>query len=558
MSSDILKKSLKRFTVSELPLIYSTAKRLKIPDTLNTYISRYGNEKINWVETLLLLIGNITSGRKPLYKLSQWVETIHPNILGTKPLDPVIFNDDRFGRALDKLYISDRASLMIEIVKNMIQAVDLKLNRIHNDSTSVKAYGKISGRTKNGFHLAYGHSKDHRPDLKQLIFTLSITSDGAVPIHYKTYPGNRADDTVHIETWTMISQIIEKRDFIYIADSKVCTAKQLSYITGQGGRVVTIMPKTWKETAEFNDKLRKRMKKKKRVWRNQIPEQPNMYENIYLFSEKYFSNKEKYRIYWYYSSQKAELDYQNREGRLLKAENELGSLMLKINKRDLKENEAIEQKTEGILKQYKVKEYLSVTISAVKQSEYIQIGRGRPGPTTKYRKIVETIYTLQWERNTRRLKQEKNTDGIFPLLSTDKSLSGRQAIKYYKHQPKLEKRFMQFKSIHNAAPLFFKKIERVESIMFLFFISIMIQAVIEREVRKNMKEKEIKSLDIYPENRPAFRPTTSKILDNFENVYYYQINSDGKVVEEYRDDLNDVQQQLLSLLNISKEKYWPK
>ena len=65
----------------------------------------------------------------------------------------------------------------------------------------MKAYGEIPGRIKTGLKLARGKSKDYRPDLKQLVFTLSVSSDGAVPVHYKMYPGNRSDDTTHIETW---------------------------------------------------------------------------------------------------------------------------------------------------------------------------------------------------------------------------------------------------------------------------------------------------------------------------------------------------------------------
>ena len=74
----------------------------------------------------------------------------------------------------------------------------------------MKAYGKILGKTKAGVELLRGHNKDHRPDLKQLIFNLTISMDGGVPIHCKTYSGNRTDDTIHIETWdngTKISEI---------------------------------------------------------------------------------------------------------------------------------------------------------------------------------------------------------------------------------------------------------------------------------------------------------------------------------------------------------------
>jgi transposase len=49
-------------------------------------------------------------------------------------------------------------------------------------------------------------------------------------------------------------------------------------------------------------------------------------------------------------------------------------------------------------------------------------------------------------------------------------ISAKEVLQAYKFQPRLEKRFAQFKSIHRASPLLFKKINRVEANMFLFFI----------------------------------------------------------------------------------------
>jgi transposase len=153
--------------------------------------------------------------------------------------------------------------------------------------------------------------------------------------------------------------------------------------------------------------------------------------------------------------------------------------------------------------------------------------------------------------------REKNVDGVFPLLTTDDSLSAKEVLRAYKYQPRLEKRFTQFKSVHEAAPLLFKKIERVEGIMFLFFLSLMIQAIIEREVRLKMKEWGIKTLPIYPESRDAFHPTTSKILGVFEGISSYQVRM-GQMTKEFRDSLTQTQEQILNLLGISSDYYWGK
>jgi len=58
--------------------------------------------------------------------------------------------------------------------------------------------------------------------------------------------------------------------------------------------------------------------------------------------------------------------------------------------------------------------------------------------------------------------------GGFPLLCTDNELKTKEVLKAYKYQPRLEKRFSQFKKIHNTAPLLFNKIERIEAKMFGF------------------------------------------------------------------------------------------
>ena len=131
MSSPIDER-LTRFTVAGIPLITSVSRRLRLKAILSAHLTpTYGNETIPVVDTLMLLLCNITLGRQPLYELGQWVGSIDPNCFELQVEDLLAFNDDRFARALDKLYLSDRASLMTEIVVNMIKEVDLALTRIH-------------------------------------------------------------------------------------------------------------------------------------------------------------------------------------------------------------------------------------------------------------------------------------------------------------------------------------------------------------------------------------------------------------------------------------------
>ena len=184
------------------------------------------------------------------------------------------------------------------------------------------------------------------------------------------------------------------------------------------------------------------------------------------------------------------------------------------------------------------------------------MGKGRPGKDTRYETIVTTVYSLVWRRNQQALAQEQNVDGIFPILCTDETMSAKEALLAYKYQPRLEKRFEQLKTVHNGAPTLFKKVERVEAMMFLFFMALILQAVIEREVRQSMDDQAIDAIPIYPEHRLAYHPTTAKIFDRFADTSLYRIVRGKKVLKQYRDELTSVQHSVLALLGISESTYW--
>jgi transposase len=550
------RRRMKRLQVGGLPLIYKIAEKIELRQILHKYIPCHGNEDIPTVETLMLLIFNLTLGKTPLYELDQWVQSIDFRCIGIQKYKTVNFNDDRFGRSLDKLYTADRASLMTEIVVKVVRLFDINLDRIHNDSTSVKAFGNIPGETITGLELKKGNSKDHRPDLKQLVFSLSVSSDGSVPVHYKCYPGNRTDDTTHIETWNTLRKIVQNDNFIYVADSKLCSDEQLSHIAGNGGRAITIIPETWDEVKTFKDILRKTKKAKDIIWRRQKPNSYDQKEYFSVFREEHLTKKRGFRIYWIYSSEKRKRDREKREKHLEKAELSLAKLNAKINKGRLKAKDTIKEAVEDIVQKYKVDNFLHVEVGTIKEKCRVQIGKGRPGKNTKYRVRENILHTLTWMRDKESLKNEKNIDGIFPLLNTDKNMSAKETLKAYKYQPRLEKRFTQFKSSHKAAPLLFKKIERVESNMFIFFISLVLQALVERSIRKKIKQSRISGLEVYPEERKTAYPTTNKVLGLFENISTYSILEGSKKMEEFKDELTETQEIILDFLKIPQMRYW--
>lgn len=132
---------------------------MNLREILSDFIPQRKNEDVPVVDTILLLIYNLTIGKEPLYELENWVDSLHLKSINFEKYSTARFTDDRFGKALDKLYSVDRSTLMTKIVLSMVEAFSLELEECHNDSTTVKAYGKYDYKTQSGFELKKGKSK---------------------------------------------------------------------------------------------------------------------------------------------------------------------------------------------------------------------------------------------------------------------------------------------------------------------------------------------------------------------------------------------------------------
>ena len=174
-------------------------------------------------------------------------------------------NDDRVGRCLDRLFDALDADLIMKVVRQVIDQFHINLDELHNDSTSVSVYGAYSeaeeeGRVRGRRTLAitFGHSKDHRPDLKQLLYILTVSDDGGVPVYFTSASGNTTDDTTHRQTWDLLHQLVGRADFLYVADCKLATSDNMNYIARQQGRFITVLPRTRKEDQQFRQRLLKK------------------------------------------------------------------------------------------------------------------------------------------------------------------------------------------------------------------------------------------------------------------------------------------------------------
>jgi len=191
-----------------LPIVNAVTDRLGLPALLaGALADGDARVKVSAAVAIRLVTANLVLGREPLYGLGEWAARYDPTLLGLSTEEVSVLNDDRVGRALEALFDADRASLLTTVVLRAVSEFTIDTDQLHNDSTSISVHGLYRdavGTARGGQPtpvITFGHSKDHRPDLKQLVWILTVSADGAVPLAYRLTDGNTVDDPTHVPTW---------------------------------------------------------------------------------------------------------------------------------------------------------------------------------------------------------------------------------------------------------------------------------------------------------------------------------------------------------------------
>jgi transposase len=510
-------------------------------------------------EVLTALLCNLLLARQPLYAIPAWLARRVPEPLGLGPDAVGRLNDDRLGRALDHLERADRASLLTALVVQAAREFHIELSEFHQDSTTVTFCGEYAeqpdadepGRPP---WITFGYNKDHRPDLKQLLFSVTLSADGAVPVHCKIADGNTSDDQLHIDTWEFLRQLVGSADFLYVADSKLCSRANMGHIASRQGRFLTVMPRTRGEDAAFRQHAQSQPVEWQEVHREANPRRRDGPDVVYQAVEAPWRSGEGYRVLWYKSSQKEEQDRQGRQQRLERAYARLQ--VLTQSGRTFDSLAKALEAGERIIREEQVERWLSAAGEVEVKEDYRQAGPGRPGPNTEYRRVEERCYRVVLREDAGALTREALCDGIFPLMSNDESLSLREALLKYKYQPFVEKRHEQLKSVFGVAPVWLKNVKRVSSLLWLYFVVELVQALLERQVRRRMAEAGLDSLALYPEGRASVAPTAELVLNALEGHRRHRLlDSNGQELRRFHDPLSPAAEQLLDLLGLDRSAY---
>jgi transposase len=234
--------------VAHLPLVLGVIRKLQVAALIDTFCPPHPAHVLSCgrgVEALLLAI---LDGHHALYKVGARLEERGMIALLQPGLTRASLHDYRLGQILDALFAAHLNRVFGAIALNALEVYALSTPWLHQDTTTITLYGAYEEEARPGEGLvpprpAYGHSKDGRDDLKQVLLSLGVSSDG-LPLRMGLRDGNTSDRS---ETPIAIEECVALGlDGVrgIVADSKAYCKRTLGLCLEQRVGLITLVPRT--------------------------------------------------------------------------------------------------------------------------------------------------------------------------------------------------------------------------------------------------------------------------------------------------------------------------
>ena len=550
-------------TLGGLPIVNAVLDRLGLPALLAGALpAADARIKLAPAVAIRLVVTNLVLGREPLYGLGEWAARYDPALLGLSVAEVGVLNDDRVGRALESLFDADRASLLTAVVLRAVSEFNIDTSQLHNDSTSVSVHGVYRdavGAARGGKPtpaITRGHSKDHRPDLKQLVWILTVAADGAVPIAHRLADGNTVDDpptcrpgTIWWTCWDVPTSSTSPTPSCACGkrwatsppatagSSPSCPAAAAKTASSAGGCRPTPQPGPRPPGAPA------------RVWLNPT--------RCTRHPPRRHRRRRATASCGCTPPRRRPVTPPPRQTRIEAGVAAIEALDTKLAgpRCRLKTRVAVEQAATTALTNTRADRWVTFTVTETIDKTYKQERRGRPGPATRYREITTTRFGVRADIALDRIGYDAASDGCFPLITNDRSLTDAQVLAAYRYQPNLERRHHLLKSVQHAAPVLLHNPARIEALFCCQFLALLIGALIEREVRTGMRRAALDNIALYPEFRDCPAPSTERILEIFAPTTRHHLYQHGVLTKTFEPQLTAQQLQVLDLLGLAPTVY---
>jgi len=484
-----------------------------------------------------MLLNGLGFNERRLYLFSRFFTNLSTEQLLGPGITPEHLNDDVLLRTLDSIYDYGTTDLFNRIVMKVMTKFQFGTHLLHADTTSFNVHGDYDNEEEDfqTIQITYGHSKDHRWDLKQFVLAM-VTNQHGIPLFAQPYSGNESDKKILLETIQKVKQNLNLEDkAYYVADSAFYTGPNLQTL-GQHTFWISHPPANIDEVKTLL-----------------VADEPMIpgEEEGYSFHERqvtYAGIEQNWILVHSEKGRKAsEKRYEkNLEKRLEKARKSWKKLRAK---------EFACEPDALMAARLWFDEYPYLSADQIQVSSKIKKKNGKKGRPAK-NEDVDTVYSVdsQLEIVPAVIEQEKARLGRFVLATNDLELDADSILKYYKGQQSVERgfRFLKDKSFR-VAEVFLKKESRIEALSMIMVLCLFVYAIAEWYLRSRLKETGTTVKNQL--KKPIQNPTMKWIFTLFMRPAEVTVTINSHI-QRFIVNLDDEMTQILDLLGPAFQKYY--
>lgn len=456
-------------------------------------------------------------------------------LLGNDKLQAQDLNHFKLGRSLEKLYEYGCEKLFAELSYKACQKEGLETQWVHGDTTSFCFSGKYSSDEESAeVEITHGYSRDHRPDLVQIVQEMLVSDTYGIPLGIKHWSGNRNDSEIFHQRIRNMAQSLNSGVRGIILDSKGYNQRNEPYLKDLG--FISRVPATLNAHEEM-------------VFTALGVGEWNPLDEGEYWQEFAHENERWIVVYSTTAERRSKeaLDYKiNQENDSLQQD------LKKLKRKRFNCEQDAEVALTEIFKKVKYHSLKGIELSPVQK----QAQRGRP-------KEGQEKITDHWRIQAEFELDEDRTvgldaEGACYIVVTNlpaKELSAPEAIALYKRQSKVERgfRFLKDPQFFTSA-LFLKKPERVQGLLTVMTLALLVYSLAERRLRMALAEKN-ETLPNQIKQETA-TPTLRWIFYLLKDTNRVLLEIPGQPKQCLIEGINELKTKILRLFGTQVELYY--
>lgn len=519
---------------------------LKLVELIDQYLPQDEKQEITPGEAVKGMIMNgLGFSNRPLSLSPQFFTNLPVEHLFRKGVDASHFNRHKLGRTLDQCSDFGCDNLFSRLAHQacQIEHVDTQFQSL--DTTSYSLTGQYSENNEQQqdeipIQIKHGYSKDHRPDLKQVVQEMIVTQDGGIPMVSKNWDGNASDNTVFRERAKALIESFKTSDTpkFCIADSKLYHKENAEFL--RQIRFITLIPSTIAlEKQSIADALA-------------ANEWTRINDNYKYRALKVEHMGIAQRWLVVYSNAAKERAQKSVLGLVAKERKALDKALFHLQAQRF----ACEIDAHGALSALaKKQKYHSLSIQeclALKQ----YAGKGRPKKDTPVQSIQWQIIGQVSENNTAQQNYiEQKSCFVLATNADEAQLNDEAVFERYKAQSQVERGFRFLKDpLFFVSSLFIKKPSRIDALLMIMTLSLLVYSIGQRRLRANMAKANVTIPNQI--NQSIQNPTLRWVFQCFEGVNLVQLDTHEQHDSVYIDGMNEVRNVVIQQLAGVAQHYY--